>query len=52
MTQDDGRQENESSFLDGFIITMSNNTVIDLNSPFSYQANVYSGYYPGFQIVF
>jgi len=44
MTQDDGIQENESSFLDGFTLTMSNNTVVDLNSPFSYQANIYSGY--------
>lgn len=34
----------QSSFLDGFTLTMSNNTVVDLNSPFSYQANVYSGY--------
>lgn len=46
MIQDDGllaSLENESRFLDGFTITMSNNTVIGLDTPFTYQALVYSG---------
>ncbi len=46
MRQDDGNPgslENESRFLDGFTISMSNNTVIDLNNPFMYQALAYSG---------
>lgn len=46
MMQDDGNPgtlENESLLLDGFTITMSNNTAIDPNNPFTYQAIVYSG---------
>lgn len=46
MIQNDGNPgslENESLFLDGFTITMSNNTVIGLDNPFTYQTLVYSG---------
>lgn len=46
MIQNDGNPgslENESRFLDGFTLTMSNNTIIGLDNPFTYQALVYSG---------
>ncbi|MCX9083652.1 MAG: hypothetical protein OIN87_02500 [Candidatus Methanoperedens sp.] len=46
MTQDEGNPgslDNESLFLGDFTISMSNNTVVDLNNPFTYQVITYSG---------